>query len=127
MSNTIWSKPILKHIISMLGDFVGDGEDDQFQTEIAVHINGAFGRLMQVGVGNPDVYIDKDSQITWDDFIPPDIISRTYILSMVVQYTFLNVKILFDPPAPSTLTVMNNTQEELLWRIKTGYSVVKEG
>jgi len=89
-----------------------------FDIDIRMHINSALGTLNQLGVGPEGGFeIINDTQ-SWSDFLLTDI-----KLSPVKSYVYLRVKLLFDPPANSWLTVAMKEQiEQLEWRL----NVVRE-
>lgn len=93
---------ILKSTKKILG--VMD-DDSTFDLDIITHINSALSIVRQVGVGPEDgLFIDSDSA-TWSDLGLPD--DQT---SLVRTYVYLNVRMLFDPPATSFLIDAINKQ-----------------
>lgn len=86
-----------------------DGSDDAFKTEILGHINSCLGILFQAGCGN-DIYADETT--LWDAFLV-----NSESKGMAKQYVFQRTKMLFDPPTPSTLKAIQDSNNELIWRI----------
>lgn len=86
-----------------------DGADDAFKTEVLGHINSCLGILYQAGCGN-DIYADENT--LWDDFL-----GNSKSKGMAKQYVFQRTKMLFDPPTPSTLKAIQDSNNELIWRI----------
>ena len=69
--------------------------------------------LTQLGVGPSEGFLIKDKNAVWTDFIPDGI-----RLEMVKSYTYLKVKLLFDPPISSSAMEANNRMiEEFEWRL----------
>lgn len=84
-----------------------------FDSEIRMHINSVLGTLNQLGIGPVEGFEIVTSAEQWEDFLGTDL-----TLSPVKTYVYLQVKLLFDPPANSWLTVAMKEQiEELKWRI----------
>jgi len=84
-----------------------------FDLNIMTHINSVFSTLNQLGIGPPEGYRVEDATDTWADFIGTD--PR---LLNVKTYTFLRVKLLFDPPPTSFHTTSLKEQiQELEWRL----------
>ena len=66
----------------------------------------------QLGVGPSEGFIITGQEETWDE------IYTDKRLAMVEEYVYLQVKLLFDPPANQTLiTVINNSISRLEFRI----------
>ena len=109
---------ILKTIRRMMGP---DEEYEYFDPDLIIHINSAFSRLCQLGVGRDGTpFKIRGTDETWADFIDDG------YQEDVKQYVWLSVKVIFDPPASST--VLNSYKEkiqELEWLLKevaaTGY------
>lgn len=93
-----------------------NADDSSFDPDILLHVNGALGDINQVGVGDPLIVQEAE---TWNDFLPIKQ-SQRELIGYVIQYVSIKTKILFDPPAPATLSVMESTAKEILWRIEFG-------
>lgn len=90
-----------------------------FDDDILMHINSVFSTLEQLGIGPDGGFSIEDSTATWDDLIGDD--KR---MNAVKTYTYLRVKLLFDPPGTSYLIEsLNQQRQELEWRL----NVVREG
>lgn len=103
---------ILKTIAKMIGPGVGD---DYFNPDLILHINAAFSRLCQLGVGKtigtPFRISGEDE--TWDDFIEEG------QLEDVKEYIWLRVKLVFDPPASSIVKqAYDDRKNELEWLLR---------
>lgn len=83
-----------------------------FDDDITIHINSVFMILNQLNVGPADGFYISGELETWDMFIDdPKIL-------MVRSYMYLKVKLLFDPPASSSvLESINRMISELEFRL----------
>ena len=93
MKKVAKSDSILNTVKTMLGpteDYVA------FDTDIIVHINSAFERLRELGIGpNEPFFIESDAE-KWDDF-------DTDVTWQIIRYIVLYVKRIFDPTANATI------------------------
>lgn len=86
-----------------------------FDTDIRMHINSALGTLNQLGIGPAGGFEITGVEQTWADLLVEDL-----KLSPAKSYIYLRVKMLFDPPANSWLTVAMKEQiEQLEWRLNS--------
>lgn len=86
-----------------------------FDQDILMNINSVFSVLDQLGVPfSTNSYHIENSDATWID-----IFGENYVLTnLIYTYTYLKVKILFDPPSSSYVLDAFKTQaQELEWRI----------
>ena len=84
-----------------------------FDPDIRMHLNSALGTLNQLGIGPEGGFEVTGVTETWADFLLTDL-----KLSPVKSYVHLRVKLLFDPPANSWVTVAIKEQiEQLEWRL----------
>lgn len=106
---------ILKHIRKS----VGLTEDNtEFDTELTNHINMSIVKMNQNGVG-VSLLVNDDSE-TWADLLNP--IQKGYISKgLIPTFVSLNVKLLFDPPPPSSVEFHTRSLDELLWRLRLAY------
>lgn len=103
---------ILTSIKKMLGI---TNEYTQFDADIIMHINSVFMILNQLGVGPDECFTIEDDVATWNEFIP-----NGQNLELVKSYIYLKVRMLFDPPASSTvMQSMNQAISEFEWRLNT--------
>ena len=101
---------ILTSIKKMLG--ITD-EYTQFDADIIMHINSVFMILNQLGIGPDECFTIEDDVATWNEFIP-----NGQNLELVKSYIYLKVRMLFDPPASSTvMQSMNQAISEFEWRL----------
>ena len=108
---------ILKTIRRMIGP---DENYEYFDVELIIHINSAFARLCELGIGPDEPFCITGTDETWDDFMWSGGEER------VKQYVFLSVKNIFDPPASaSVMNAYKEQIEKLEWLMKetavTGY------
>lgn len=102
---------ILNSIKSMLGP---DGDYDDFDGDIIIHINSALSVLTQLGVGPPKGFRVKDDTNTWGEFIPTD----RDDLDSIKTYVYMKVKLIFDPPQSSAVIEAFKEQiKETEWRL----------
>ena len=107
-------------ILTEIKDGLGlDKEDDGFDVELTFLINSAISMIRQRGVG-VDHTVNADSK--WSDIFQD---GSAELMGMVKEFVRLQTKIIFDPPAPSTLKVMEEVKSELIWRIHVGFEEVE--
>jgi hypothetical protein len=103
---------ILDSIKKMLGV---EPINEDFDEELVLFINSGFMDLQQLGVGPVDSFSIEDNTKVWTDFLGTDI-----NLASVKPYVFLKVKMLFDPPASSTvLEAFTREISEMEFRLKS--------
>lgn len=96
------SDSILDTIMKLLGP---EGDYEHFGVDIIVHINSAFERLCDLGVGPEEPFCIESNEETWSDFVTPVSMRR------VIRFVYLYVKVIFDPPSSSY--VMDTYKQEL--------------
>lgn len=104
----------MESILTSIKKLLGVREDyAHFDPDIIFHINSALMTLNQLGVGPKEgFFITTDEQL-WEDYL-----GESKQLEGVKSYIYLRVKILFDPPASSTiLEAMNKQITEFEWRL----------
>lgn len=104
----------MESILTSIKKLLGVGEDyAHFDPDIIFHINSALMTLNQLGVGPKEgFFITTDEQL-WEDYL-----GESKQLEAVKSYIYLRVRILFDPPASSTiLEAMNKQIAEFEWRL----------
>ena len=85
----------------------------EFDEDVMMHINTSFLTLNQIGAGPKDPFSISDEKATWEDFYEGAI-----DLEAVKTFIYLNVRLIFDPPANSfVVDSMRKTMDELQWRI----------
>ena len=101
---------ILNSIKKMLGI---EPDYNHFDGEIIVHINSAFSTLRHVGVGSGESLQISSDVSTWKD-----VFGDLKYLDSIKTYTYLKVKLIFDPPGSSfVLDAFKRQADELEWRI----------
>lgn len=101
---------ILVSIKKLLGI---DAAYTAFDVDVIIHINTAFAVLNQLGVGPADGFMIEGEEEIWDDYITDN------NFSMVKTFVYLKVRLAFDPPTSTALIEsMNNTLNELTWRLE---------
>lgn len=109
-------------ILTSIKKLLGISEEyTHFDTDLTMHINSVLFILTQIGVGPSEGFSIKDKNDVWEDFITED--SK---LELVKSYTYMKVKILFDPPLISAvIESMNRMISELEWRIQVAADPVE--
>lgn len=97
-----------------------EADQTEFDTDVLMHVNSVFAVLNQLGIGPTEGFVIEDDQATWDQFLGTDL-----RLSLVKTYTYLKVRLIFDPPTGSYHLVnsLNEQVKELEWRL----NVKREG
>lgn len=101
------------HILTTIKQMLGYEESyTPFDTELAVHINGALMRLCQLGVGPSEGFtIGIDYKEKWSDLI-----GSSKDLEGVKNYIYLRTKLVFDPPTSSSvIEAMKEQLKEYEW------------
>lgn len=101
---------ILNSIKKLLGIPI---EQENFDTDIIIHINSVFAVLHQIGVGPSTAFKITGDDDMWDSFTGTNL-----NIEDVKTYMYLRVRLLFDPPlSSSVLAAMERTVAELEWRL----------
>lgn len=104
----------MESILNSIKKLIGlDESYTQFDTDMIIHINSAIASLNQIGVGPKDGFRITGVGETWNDFI-----GDGKNLSMVKDYIYLKVKLIFDTPSTSFVIDAYEKQiAELEWRL----------
>lgn len=104
----------MESILTSIKKLLGIEEDyTHFDPDIIMHINSVFMILNQLGVGPPEGFRIEDDIATWSDYTDNNLLYES-----VKTYIHLKVRLLFDPPASSSLIeAMNRQISELEWRL----------
>ena len=96
-------------ILTSTKKIVGINPDDpSFDIDIITHINSAFSILQQAGVGPANGFMITGPDELWTDYMPP---SAGEQYNLVKTFVYLQVRLLFDPPAGSYhLTILMQQQ-----------------
>lgn len=101
---------ILTSIKKLLG--ISD-EYTHFDGDLIMHINSVFTILTQLGIGPSDGFFIEDDSAIWEDFI-----ADVKKIELVKSYTYLKVRLLFDPPLSSAvLGSIERSINEFEWRL----------
>ena len=106
---------IMESILTSIKKLLGITEDyTHFDNDIIMHINSVFLILTQLGVGPPEGFVIQDATALWTDFVADD-----KNLELIKSYTYLKVKLMFDPSLSSAvLDSTNQLIKEYEWRIQ---------
>ena len=108
--NTLDSSSILNSIKKMLGI---SPQDDGFDQEIKDLINAEFLTLHQLDIGPEAGFSIEGPNNVWSEFT-----DNLHLQDAVRQFVFLRVRLIFDPPASSTVAeAINNRISELEFRL----------
>lgn len=87
--------------------------DDGFDYEIKDLINAEFLTLHQLGIGPEAGFSISGPDDKWEDYT-----NNAKLLDAVRQFVYLRVRLVFDPPASSTVSdAINNRINELEFRL----------
>lgn len=102
---------ILKSIKDMLGPEV---DNDDFDTELIMHINSVIMGLTQMGLGPSEGFEIEDETSTWQDFLP-----NVKKFGAVKTYIYMKVKLIFDSSTMSSALIeaFNRQIAEFEWRL----------
>jgi len=104
------SSSILNSIKKLLGI---SPTDDGFDVEIKDLINAEFLTLHQLAVGPEAGFSITGPDETWDSYT-----DNLHLMDAIRQFVYLRVRLVFDPPASSTVAeAINNRISELEFRL----------
>lgn len=114
-------------ILSDIKNALGDAEimGDSFDLQLLNLIQVALLPLSQIGCIKPLMNIDGDT--TWEDIIKEpesSVFSKEDAANAffdIKTYIYLSVKVLFDPPPSTIVSIMEERKKESLWRIEVAY------
>lgn len=90
-----------------------EGDVEEFDNDLIVHINSALNFLTQVGVGPVNGFAISGESEKWSDFITEE------RFNMVKSYIVLKTRILFDPSTSSfVISAWKEEIAETEWRLK---------
>lgn len=85
-----------------------------FDSDILMFVNGVFSTLYQLGVESAKNKRVEGADTTWEEFFDSD----SDLIGLIHPYTYIKVRMLFDPPTSSfVLDNMNKQAAEYEWRI----------
>lgn len=105
----------MESILTSIKKLLGIGEEyEQFDMDIILHINSALMSLTQMGIGPEEGFTITDKTALWSDFIPEDM--KT--VEGAKTYVYIQVKMVFDPSASSSVNEsLKRKSDELEWRL----------
>ena len=106
----------MESILTSIKKLLGISEDDtNFDLDVIIHINTAFTRLRQLGVGPNTGFRISDDGLTWNDYIPEEDLR----FESVKTYVYLKVKLVFDAQTLSAamISTIKETIKELEWEL----------
>ena len=108
-------------VLMTVRDAIGlEKDDDSFDTELIIYINGAISELLQAGVGNEVIVTGEDTK--WSDLVVNDSGSVSMkLVGLSIMYVVLNVKVHFDPPQVNTQNVMVEAMNQAIWRLAVAW------
>lgn len=120
----------MESILTSIKKLLGIAEEyEHFDTDIIIHINSVFMTLKQLGVGPAKGFVISSGLETWEQFLGYSSVSEPYVpysetedqkvyLEAVKTYIYIKVKLVFDPPANSSLAeAMKRQADEIEWRL----------
>lgn len=105
----------MESILISIKKLLGIAEEyTQFDADIIMHINSVFTTLTQIGVGPSEGFYIEDETAEWTDFV-----SDLTKLQAVKTYTYLKVRLVFDPSSlgSATLAAYERQIQEFEWRL----------
>ena len=110
-------------ILTTIKQLVGVNEEcKDFDTDIIIHINNVFSTLLDLGVKTKEEFFITDDEAVWTDFL-----DDVTLINKIVSYTYLKVKLAFDPPQSSSVAKsMENMADQAEWRINVAVDPGKE-
>jgi hypothetical protein len=100
-------------ILGTIKKMLGIGTDNSFDTDVIADINSTLLALNQMGVGPTDVFSITGESEVWADFF-----ANAINLEAVKSYVYIKTKMVFDPPASSTvLDALTRQADDLAWRL----------
>ena len=103
-------------ILATICHMIGPSDDySYFYKDLIIHVNAAFSRLCQLGVGPSEPFHITDTSETWTEFV-----TDPARMEDVKQFVFLSVRHDFDPPANSFLMdALEKKIEKLEWLLNS--------
>lgn len=112
----------MESILTSIKKKLGLGADyTPFDPDIIIAINAAFSVLTQLGVGPEKGFFICGPSETWSSYL-----GDRDDLEFIKEYVYLKVRYMFDPPAGSVLSAMNELIKEYEWRINVAVDPSKQ-
>ena len=112
----------MESMLTSIKKMLGIAEEyTQFDADLIMHINSVLSILTQIGVGPSEGFAIEDDVAVWTDFVPAN-----PKLELIKSYTYMKVKLIFDPPlSSSVIESLNRLTSELEWRIQVAADPVE--
>lgn len=112
----------MESILTSIKKMLGIAEEyTQFDADLIMHINSVLSILTQIGVGPSEGFAIEDDVAVWTDFVPAN-----PKLELIKSYTYMKVKLIFDPPlSSSVIESLTRSISELEWRIQVAADPVE--
>lgn len=105
------SESILDTILKLLGP---EGDYTHFGVDVIIHINGAFERLCDLGIGPSTPFYIESNVEPWSAFV------TTTPMRRVIRFVYLYVKLIFDPPSSSYVAQLYKDElDKLEWTLNS--------
>lgn len=106
-------------ILNSVKDMIAGGAiHEHFDNELIMCINSVIATLRQIGIG-PEEGLVINGSSTWSDLI-----GDSKMLEAVKSYVAYKVRMMFDPPASSSVSeAIKENIKELEWRLGTTYEI----
>lgn len=107
-------------ILNSVKDMIAGGAvHEYFDKELIMHINSVIATLRQIGIGPEDGFYIEDESAVWGDLV-----GNSTLLHAVKSYVGFKVRMMFDPPASSSVSeAIKENIKELEWRLNTTYEI----
>lgn len=104
---------VTNSVLNTIKQMIGPSQlYDGFDTDLIVHINSVLMALAQMAI------VEEGTKITDENDVWTDIIGERQDLEAIKSYIYIKVKMLFDPPANSTiLQSLEKQATEYEWRM----------
>lgn len=104
----------MESILTSIKKLAGLGEEyEPFNEDMILFINSTFSTLAQLGVGPKQGFKIYDDTAKWSEYLQDNL-----LLEFVKEYTYLKVKLVFDPPTITAVKeAFENRVKELEFRI----------
>lgn len=112
----------MESMLTSIKKMLGIAEEyTQFDADLIMHINSVLSILTQIGVGPSEGFAIEDDVAVWTDFVPAN-----PKLGLIKSYTYMKVKLIFDPPlSSSVIESLTRSISELEWRIQVAADPVE--
>lgn len=106
-------------ILNEVRDILVGYDDDAFDKELSLYINGLITPLVQIGVLQDTTL--KISDLSREELKLHTTNVNSYAFEDVILYIQLNTKLVFDPPTGSTVPIFKDAVASAEWRLREAY------